>query len=197
MISYKIEIFLLVLLIIILPICIKPLVVDFYMNYLPTNSEYSLEESIDKVVLDIDSYEYIVKDNYVYVLEYTSKYKKYVQEHYLYKGRTSGYVPTYLTYGTGNRVKRESINSNINNIIYMLNVKKHNGNYIIEFFYKTENNNIVNEKGNGFETIFLTEYSYFFDVIEDDYFDYEIYCSNDNEKFLILNYNDIKEAFGS
>ena len=106
MLDFRVEICSYVALFIILLIVINPIMVSFFYNALPTNKNMEIEEFIGKVTSKGSDAEYIVTSDYIYIVE-TTKYDETI-DHYAYKGKTSGYIPTAFTYGTGDKIKRYS-----------------------------------------------------------------------------------------
>ncbi len=130
MIDVKLEIVISIILIIVLIVFGTPLTVNLFTNVLPTNKYIEIEEIIGNMVSEDSETEFIQSSDYLYIVETTNE--NITKEHFAYKGKTSGYIPTAFTYGTGDRIKRYKNSVYVGDIQLKYYISMHNEKYVIK-----------------------------------------------------------------
>jgi hypothetical protein len=171
-----------------------PLSVTFFIDYLPTNSHFSTDETIANIISQGNSYEYIEQGNYIFVAEFYGR--EIIKTHFMYKGEKSNYIPTPFAYGTGDKVKIRIKKIAINDGYLSLLIKKHKNNYVIQIGSFNNDIVILDERDKEIESISSDYYIYYFEVVSNLNDEFEYHIESDADNIVIVNHAMIREMFG-
>lgn len=194
MLDYRIEIIIFILLVILLTAVITPFMVNFFSDILPTNASLSVEDFLKKVVPKNMIYDYIQKDDYIFIVTYDI-YQSLSSNIFAYKGKTSGYIPTSFSFMCGAKTRiRIKIIDGINISYYLV---KHRDKYILNLSSFEADLILTDINGNKFDSILQGRNTSYFEVLEKVTEDYVIYGTIDDKKtFKVIDYNMIKKLLG-
>lgn len=194
MLDYRIEIIIFILLVILLTAVITPFMVNFFSDILPTNASLSIEDFLKKVVPKNMIYDYIQKDDYIFIVTYDI-YQSLSSNIFAYKGKTSGYIPTSFSFIRGvNSCTKVKIIDGVDLSYYLI---KHRGKYLINISSFETDLILTDINGNKFDSILQGRNTSYFEVLEKVTEDYVIYGTiNDKKTFKVIDYNMIKKLLG-
>ncbi len=186
---------LLIVIFFILCILLKPLIVNIVTDHTKINKQYNAEEIVDKLISHKYDYEYFEAIDYLFVVEYSDA--GIMKRHIAFKGKTSGYIPTELAYGTGNKIKMKANFNALDdeNINFEYTIIKHKNNYILEC-YSTESNLELSANYNiTINTVKSKSIMYFVIVLNGIPDNFTLVVNHEGIEYMIMDHTLINSLF--
>ncbi len=190
MLNRKLRITIIIGLTIVFRLILAPVVANLLLDVLPTNANVPIDEYISKIVPVGSDYEYVIQDDYLVALTY-NKYLEISQNYFAIKGKSSGFVDTTFSIGSGLYSKRFSETKILDGVDFSIFLVIHKSKYLITVSTFETDVVLFDNNHKVIDSIQLGGNLEFIDVVRNLTEEYKIYALVDGKEILVLDYNEL------